>query len=102
MIWAALYAIGAAVVVGWLLHIHATARYPIDRVPLYIFILFPLMWGPVLLVVLVIAIVVGTIWAAKLVTRRVNGDRRAVGVGRIPAMPPPRPEGVPPPARPTR
>lgn len=70
MIYAALYAIGAAVVVGWLLHIHATARYEIDRVPLYIFVIFPLMWGPVLLVVLVIAIVVGTIWAAKLVAQR--------------------------------
>lgn len=102
MIWAALYAIGAAVVVGWLLHIHVTARYEIDRVPLYIFILFPLIWGPVLLVVLVIAIGVGTIWAAKLVTRRADGDRQAAEVGRIPAMPPPRPEGVPPPARPTR
>lgn len=70
MIWAALYAIGAAVVVGWLLHVHAIARYEIDRVPLYIFILFPLMWGPVLLVVLVIAIVVGAIWTAKLLAPR--------------------------------
>lgn len=69
MICVALYAIGAAVVVGWLLHVHATARYEIDRVPLYIFILFPLMWGPVLLVVLVIAIVVGMIWAAKMLVR---------------------------------
>ena len=102
MIWADLYAVGAAVVVGWLLHIHATARYEIDRVPLYIFILFPLLWGPVLLVVLVIAIVVGTIWAAKMVTRRVDGDRRAAEGGRIPPMPRPRPEGVPPPARPPR
>ena len=73
MIWAALYAIGAAVVLGWLLHIHATARYPIDRVPLHIFILFPLMWLPVLLTVLVIAIAVGAIWAAKLLVRRVEG-----------------------------
>lgn len=75
MIWAALYAVGAAVVVGWLLHIHATARYEIDQVPLYIFILFPLMWGPVLLVVLVIAIVVGLIWAAKMLAQRVRGRR---------------------------
>lgn len=73
MIYAALYSIGAAAVVGWLLHIHVTARYAIDRVPLYIFILFPLMWGPVLLVVLVIAIVVGALWAAKLLARRVRG-----------------------------
>ena len=70
MIYAALYAIGAAVVVGWLLHIHVTARYQIDRVPLYIFVLFPLLWGPVLLVVLLITIVVGAIWAAQLLAQR--------------------------------
>ncbi|PXA89999.1 hypothetical protein DMC47_28100 [Nostoc sp. 3335mG] len=72
MVWAALYAIGAAVVLGWLLRAHVTARYPSDEVPLYIFILFPLMWGPVLLAVLAILILTGSIWAGKLLADRVR------------------------------
>ena len=41
------YALIGAAIFGWLLCEHVAARSRIDKVPLHIFVLMPLLWGPV-------------------------------------------------------